>query len=63
MHGAGNIDVTSDCWDSVTNRAPADADDNTGIVKYMMMKMPWRLVVPLPSVGVDSSSSPLLFIN
>ena len=53
----GNNEVSCDCWDSVMNRAPEDADDDTGVVEYMMMKMPWRLVVPLPSVGVDSSSS------
>ena len=37
------------------NRAPEDAEDDTGTVEYMMimMMMPWWLVVPLPGVGVD----------
>ena len=37
----------------MTNRAPEDADDDTGVVEYMMMKMPWWLDVPLPGVGID----------
>ena len=62
MTRTGNNEVGCDQWAAVTNRAPADADDDTGTVEYMMMMMPWWLVVSLPGVGVDSSSSSL-FIN
>ena len=52
VHGRGNIDINCDELAAVTNRAPEDADDDTGVVEYMMMMMPWWLVVPLPGIGV-----------